>query len=85
MCATHNITKSTKEIIIGELKRAAEIVDRIMTGQDEWNSLFKKHEFYTKGYKYYLTIVVASKDKDTHSGWYVHLHHSHLQSLSRIT
>ena len=70
MCATHNITKSTKEIIIREMKRAAEIMDRIMIGQEEWNALFKKHEFFTKGYKYYLGIVAASKDHDQQLLWY---------------
>lgn len=71
MCATHNITKSTKEIIMREMKRAAEIMDKIMVGEAEWNSLFKKHEFFTNGYKYYLAIVAASKDAEGQLMWYV--------------
>ncbi|KAI5808495.1 Poly(A) polymerase central domain-containing protein [Peziza echinospora] len=69
MCATHNITKSTKEIIMREMNRAAEIVDKIMLGQEEWSALFKKHEFFTKGYRYYLAIVAASKDPDSQLLW----------------
>lgn len=62
MCATHNITRSTKEIIIREMKRAAEIMDRIMVNNESWEALFQKHEFFTKGYKYYLAVVAASRD-----------------------
>ena len=69
MCATHNITKSTKEIIMREMKRAAEIMDKIMIGEEEWSALFKKHEFFTKGYKYYLAIVAASKDAEGQLLW----------------
>ncbi|RPB29257.1 Poly(A) polymerase [Terfezia boudieri ATCC MYA-4762] len=69
MCATHNITKSTKEIIMREMKRAAEIMDKIMIGEEEWSVLFKKHEFFTKGYKYYLAIVAASKDAEGQLLW----------------
>ena len=69
MCATHNITKSTKEIIMREMKKAAETMDKIMVGEEEWNALFKKHEFFTKSYKYYLTIVAASKDAEGQLMW----------------
>ncbi|KAF8473589.1 Poly(A) polymerase central domain-containing protein [Kalaharituber pfeilii] len=69
MCATHNITKSTKEIIMREMRRAAEIVDKIMLGQEQWSALFQKHVFFTNGYKYYLAIVAASKDQDGQLMW----------------
>ncbi|KAI9863370.1 MAG: polynucleotide adenylyltransferase [Trichoglossum hirsutum] len=69
MCATHNITMSTKEIISNEMKRAAEIVDSIMIGQFQWKDLFSKHAFFTSGYKYYLSIVAASRSRETQLIW----------------
>ena len=69
MCATHNITMSTKEIISNEMKRAAEIVDSIMVGQYQWKDLFSKHTFFTNGYKYYLSIVASSKSREAQLIW----------------
>ncbi|CAZ81688.1 unnamed protein product [Tuber melanosporum] len=69
MCATHNITKSTKSIIIREMKHAAEIMDGIMVGNLSWDKLFERHSFFTNGYRYYLSVVAAAKDKDTLLGW----------------
>ncbi len=59
MCATHNITHSTKEIIIRELKRGGAIADRVMTNKAPWKELFGKHSFFTEGYRYYLSIIAA--------------------------
>lgn len=69
MCATHNITRSTKEIIQRELKRAGNITDQIMLGRAPWKDLFTKHTFFTKGYKYYLSIISASTTKDAQNIW----------------
>ncbi|KAH0562052.1 hypothetical protein GP486_003247 [Trichoglossum hirsutum] len=69
MCATHNITMSTKEIISNEMKLAAEIVDSIMVGQLQWKDLFSKHSFFTNGYKYYLSIVAASRSRESQLIW----------------
>jgi len=69
MCATHNITKSTKSIIIREMKHAAEIMDGIMVGNLSWDKLFERHSFFTNGYRSYLSVVAAAKDKDTLLGW----------------
>jgi poly(A) polymerase len=69
MCATHNITMSTKKIISNEMKRAAEIVDSIIVGQLQWKDLFSKHTFFTSGYKYYLSIVAASRSREAQLIW----------------
>ena len=69
MCATHNITMSTKEIISNEMKRAADIVDFIMLGQYQWKDLFSKHTFFTNGYKYYLSIIASSRSRDAQLIW----------------
>jgi poly(A) polymerase len=69
MCATHNITHSTKAIILRELKRADKIVGNIVAGKESWHDLFTKHTFFTEGYKYYLCIVSASRTKEGQQLW----------------
>jgi poly(A) polymerase len=69
MCATHNISLSTKKIIIREMDRAADIVDRIFKKQLTWNDLFSRHSFFTSGYKYYLSIVAASRTREAQLIW----------------
>ncbi|KAI9750173.1 MAG: hypothetical protein M4579_006585 [Chaenotheca gracillima] len=69
MCATHNISLSTKKIICREMGRGADLVDRIFTRQLQWNDLFSKHSFFTQGYKYYLSIVAASRSKEAQLIW----------------
>ena len=69
MCATHNITQSTKKIILQELDRGGNICDKIFTNQLQWKDLFGKHTFFTNGYKYYLSIVSCSRSKEAQSLW----------------
>ncbi|MCJ1401636.1 polynucleotide adenylyltransferase [Xylographa trunciseda] len=69
MCATHNITLSTKKIITRELERGGDIVDKIFTHQLQWKDLFSRHTFFTQGYKYYLGINSASFSKEAQLLW----------------
>jgi poly(A) polymerase len=69
MCATFNITRSNKAVIQRELERAGTIADRIMSNAAPWKDLFVKHTFFTKGYKYYLAVIVTSKEKEAHKIW----------------
>ncbi|KAI9668633.1 MAG: polynucleotide adenylyltransferase [Alyxoria varia] len=69
MCATHNITRSTKNVIIKELKEAAITTRNIFEGKAQWKDLFEPHTFFTKDYKYYLSVVSASKTKDAQAIW----------------
>ena len=69
MCATHNITMSTKTVIIRELKRGRDITDKIFLGQLQWKDLFTKHTFFTDSYKYYLSIIASSRTKDAQHVW----------------
>lgn len=69
MCATHNITSSTQKVIMGELKRGSAIMDDIITGKKGWEALFVKHDFFHR-YKYYLSIVAATKGTaEEHLKW----------------
>jgi poly(A) polymerase len=69
MCATHNITHSTKAVILGEIERATGICQSILSGKKSWHHLFEKHTFFTDDYKYYLSIVSASRTKEAQQIW----------------
>lgn len=69
MCATFNITRSSMTIIQRELRRGLEISEQIMVGKRPWSDLFVKHTFFTSGYRYYISVVSASKDKEAHKVW----------------
>ncbi|KAF3806470.1 Poly(A) polymerase pla1, partial [Colletotrichum gloeosporioides] len=69
MCATYNITRSAMTVIQQELTRGCEITDNIMVGKNPWSDLFVKHTFFTQGYKYYISVITASTDKEAHKIW----------------
>jgi poly(A) polymerase len=69
MCATHNVSMSTKNVILRELQRGGDMVDKIFMKQLTWNDLFARHSFFTKDYKYYLRITAASTTKEADSVW----------------
>ncbi|KAI1170367.1 Poly(A) polymerase central domain-containing protein [Nemania sp. FL0916] len=69
MCATFNITKSTKAIIQRELERGVEITDKILSANRPWQELFVKHTFFTHDHKYYLAVVATSTTKEAHKIW----------------
>ncbi|KAK4055215.1 polynucleotide adenylyltransferase [Microbotryomycetes sp. JL201] len=68
MCSTHNVTLSTQSIMTAELKRAADIVDRVFIGTATWSELFAPHDFF-KTYRYYLQITASSGDADVQLKW----------------
>lgn len=70
MCATHNITESTKQIILKELKRGVQVTNDIFSNRLQWKDLFVKHTFFQQ-YKYYLTITAMtnSDDDEQHLKW----------------
>ncbi|KAL8689387.1 MAG: hypothetical protein Q9224_004649 [Gallowayella concinna] len=69
MCATHNIGPTTKKIIIHELERGGDITDKISFGKLQWKDLFTKHTYFTKDYKYYLSIITGSTTKESQASW----------------
>lgn len=69
MCATYNITRSSRTIITRELDRAAQIADKILNAGAPWKDLFTKHTFFTKDYKYYLAVIATSKEQEAHKAW----------------
>ena len=69
MCCTHNVTESTKTIIMRELKRASGIATEILQGKQQWSALFEKHTFFTEDYKHYLSVHSASRSKEAQQIW----------------
>ncbi|ORY82692.1 hypothetical protein BCR37DRAFT_379720 [Protomyces lactucae-debilis] len=68
MCATHNISASTHTVILQEMGRAMEIMDKIMLEGLAWSNLFVKHDFFHR-YKNYLCIIAASRSAETQLKW----------------
>lgn len=69
MCSTFNVTHSNKVVIQKELDHFAEVVQQIMMGKLPWKSLFVKHTFFTKDYKYYIAVIAASTTKENSKIW----------------
>lgn len=70
MCATHNITESTKQIILKEFHRGVQVTTDIFSNKCGWSELFTKHNFFTQ-YKHYLTItaMTCGDDDEQHLKW----------------
>lgn len=69
MCATYNISKSGKTIILRELERGSRITQDIFYGKGKWSDLFEKHTFFTKDHRYYLSVIVSAKGKEDVKAW----------------
>jgi len=68
MCSTHNVSESTKTIIVDEFKRGADIVDKVIVGTAQWSELFQKHDFFHK-YRHYLQVIASTGDADLQLKW----------------
>ncbi|KAG0213708.1 polynucleotide adenylyltransferase [Mortierella sp. GBA30] len=68
MCSTHNVTDSTKAVMLSEFKDAAELVNRIMVERIPWSSLFAKDDFFTR-YRHYLQVIASSDTEERHLRW----------------
>lgn len=47
-----------------EFQRADGIVRDVYNGVTTWDTLFKRHSFFTKDHKYYLSVIAASRTKE---------------------
>ncbi|KAI7866526.1 Poly(A) polymerase central domain-containing protein [Spinellus fusiger] len=68
MCATHNVTDSTKAILLKEFERGMEIVESIMSGAGKWESLFEESSFF-RAYKHYLQVIASSDSSQSQLQW----------------
>ncbi|KAF9171586.1 polynucleotide adenylyltransferase [Mortierella sp. AD011] len=68
MCSTHNVTDSTKAVMLSEFKDAAELVNRIMVERAPWSDLFAKDDFFSR-YRHYLQVIASSDSEERHLRW----------------
>lgn len=68
MCATHNVTDSTRAIMINEFKNGIEVVEKVMAGKGKWSDLFAKSDFF-HSYKNYLQITSSSMSSESQLTW----------------
>lgn len=68
MCATHNVTDSTRFIMMNEFKLGIDVVDKVMVGKGQWKDLFTKAKFFHQ-YKHYLQITSSSESTESQLMW----------------
>ncbi|KAI8351223.1 Poly(A) polymerase central domain-containing protein [Choanephora cucurbitarum] len=68
MCATHNVTDSTRDIMLNEFRRSSEIADRILMGTGKWEDLFQDTDFF-EIYNHYLQIIASSYSAQAQLQW----------------
>ncbi|KAJ6587273.1 Poly(A) polymerase central domain-containing protein [Mycena sp. CBHHK59/15] len=68
MCATHNVSASTLTIIVDEIQKGAEAVEKVIAGTAPWSDLFLKHDFFYK-YRNYIQVVALSRDAQLQIKW----------------
>ncbi|KAL0078763.1 Poly(A) polymerase central domain-containing protein [Phycomyces blakesleeanus] len=68
MCATHNVTVSTKAIMLKEFKRGMEIVENIVVRSGRWEDLFEPTNFFHT-YKHYLQVIASSYSPASQLQW----------------
>ncbi|EIE80126.1 hypothetical protein RO3G_04831 [Rhizopus delemar RA 99-880] len=68
MCATHNVTESTRKIMIQEFKNGIDVASNIILGSGQWSDLFVKSDFFQQ-FKHYLQITSSSYSSETQLMW----------------
>lgn len=56
-------------VIQRELSLASDLCQKIMAGIRPWSALFTRHTFFTQDYKYYISVIASSTDKEAHVKW----------------
>ncbi|ORZ24389.1 Poly(A) polymerase central domain-domain-containing protein [Absidia repens] len=68
MCATHNVTNSTRTIMIKEFDRGGTVVGDVLLGKKQWTDLFEKSDFF-HSYKNYLQVIASSTSTEAQLKW----------------
>lgn len=80
--SSHNITKSTKQILVDEFKRGQTIANEIEKGTADWMKLFEPANFFSM-YKHYLRITCFANDEEENRKWLGYVE-SKLRSLMQF-
>jgi poly(A) polymerase len=66
--STHNVTQSTQKIIVQEIKRGLEIVNKVMTSNGEWKYLFIGTSVFER-YKHFIILLLSAPDQNQFLEW----------------
>ncbi|MFH4973701.1 hypothetical protein AB6A40_000410 [Gnathostoma spinigerum] len=62
--STFNVTKSTRQVIMGELEEGLSITLEIMAGKAEWSKLFDEVNFFSRFRHFLVLLCAAATEKD---------------------
>jgi len=68
MNSTHNVTETTKRIILDEFSRACKVVEQVEQSSAEWRDVYRALPFFSM-HKYYLHIEVLGKNHSVFIRW----------------
>ncbi|CAJ1362174.1 unnamed protein product [Effrenium voratum] len=71
MNSTHNVTESTKRILLDEFKRGFEVVQNVEGNKADWADVYEPFPFFQE-FKHFLGIEILGKSEDVYnkfSGW----------------
>jgi len=71
MNSTHNVTESTKRILLEEFKRGFEVVQNVEGNKADWCDVYAPFPFFQE-FKNFLMIEILAKSEDVYnkfSGW----------------
>lgn len=68
MCSTHNVSKSTLQVMINEFARGAELTLKIEQNMASWDELFERSDFFHR-YRHFFQILAVSHTAEHHRMW----------------
>ncbi|CAE7323164.1 Poly(A) polymerase [Symbiodinium microadriaticum] len=71
MNSTHNVTETTKRILLDEFKRGFELVQNVEGNKAEWSDVYAPFPFFDE-FKHFLMIEILATSEDVYnkfSGW----------------
>ncbi|RMZ92928.1 poly(A) polymerase gamma, partial [Brachionus plicatilis] len=66
--STYNVTVSTRQVMIEEIKRGFEICQQVNTNKLDWNALFQPRNFFNR-YKHFIVLIASTISKDQYMDW----------------
>ncbi|CAE8581994.1 unnamed protein product, partial [Polarella glacialis] len=68
MNSTHNVSETTKRLLLEEFSRAYKVVEQVEKGKCSWNEVYRPLPFYSM-HKHYLHIEVLAKSQQVFTKW----------------
>jgi len=68
MNSTHNVSETTRRIILEEIARGVKTVEQVEQGRSKWAEVYNQLPFFTQ-YRHFICIEVLAKSKPTFTKW----------------